>query len=153
MPYAHIVLPALVGLFTCGLFMVALRSTLRSRSAGPPPAEAAPEYDPFVDGSRSEKRTAARRGGSRVAIHYQLDEKKGPPQEGWVRDRSVGGLCLILDEAFAAGTVLRVLPVNASSIVPWVDVEVRSCRQVGDDYELGCQFVKQPPWSVLLLFN
>jgi hypothetical protein len=34
-----------------------------------------------------------------------------------------------------------------------VQLEVKNCRLVGSEYELGCQFVRTPPWSVLLLFG
>ena len=38
-------------------------------------------------------------------------------------------------------------------MTPWVDVEVRMCRALKDGYELGCQFVKTPNWSILLMFG
>jgi hypothetical protein len=35
-----------------------------------------------------------------------------------------------------------------------VQVEVRNCRKINsDEYELGCRFLRTPPWSVLLLFG
>jgi hypothetical protein len=152
----QVVLPALVGLLTGGAFIVASR-VLAARRERPvieaPPEKKTPEHDPFVHGSKSERRAGPRRGGNPVAIYYQPLERKGQPLEGWVRDRSVGGMCIILHEQFAAGTFLRLLPVSAPDTTPWVDVEVRSCRKQGDGYELGCQFVKQPPWGVLLLFG
>ena len=45
------------------------------------------------------------------------------------------------------------LPTNASEQVPWIEIEVRTCRLVEDSWELGCQFVKTPQWSILLLFG
>src|SRR5205807_67771 len=72
---------------------------------------------------------------------------------GWVLDRSVGGLCLDLSAAFPEGTRLSLFPTQAPGMTPWTEVEVRSCRQKKDGYEVGCQFVKTPPWSILLLFG
>ena len=45
------------------------------------------------------------------------------------------------------------MPAHAPPMTPWTEVEVRSCRQKKDGYEVGCQFVKTPPWSILLLFG
>jgi hypothetical protein len=42
---------------------------------------------------------------------------------------------------------------NAPSSVPWVQIEVKSCRMIGKEHELGCRFVRTPPWSVMLLFG
>ena len=53
----------------------------------------------------------------------------------------------------ASPQTLAVIPLNAPSITPWVDIEVRTCRKVGDNFELGCQFVKTPNWSILLMFG
>ena len=35
----------------------------------------------------------------------------------------------------------------------WSQMEVRTCRQEGTAWELGCQFVRTPSWNVLLLFG
>ena len=78
---------------------------------------------------------------------------KEKPFQAWVIDRSVGGLCLDSHTAYKEGTQLFLLPANAPETTPWVDVEVRSCRPSKDGYELGCRFVKTPPWAILLLFG
>ena len=48
------------------------------------------------------------------------------------------------------GLVLAVRPAKASEMVPWIDVEVRSCRRArdGKGYVIGCKYVKSPPWAL-----
>jgi hypothetical protein len=126
----------------------------RSRGgAGPDAANPEANPDPFLQGSSSERRVAARRVGNMVAVSVTDGDGQGTPVEGWVADRSVGGLCLRLDSPAGVGSILNVRPRDSSSVVPWTQVEVKSCRQESDGWEIGCQFVRTPPWSVLLLFG
>jgi hypothetical protein len=60
---------------------------------------------------------------------------------------------LTVKDAIPAGTVLTVRSTNAPSSIPWVKVEVRNCRPVSGEHEIGCKFLSTPPWSVLLLFG
>jgi hypothetical protein len=73
--------------------------------------------------------------------------------QGWVVDRSVGGLGLRTEVPLPVGAVFNVRPRSATAIVPWTEVEVKSCRQHAAAWEVGLQFVRTPPWSVLLLFG
>ena len=44
----------------------------------------------------------------------------------------------------------------AEEMVPWVEIEVRSCRaskEFPGQFEAGCQYVKSPPYSIQLLFG
>jgi hypothetical protein len=110
--------------------------------------------DPFVYGSATEKRTALRRRGNSIKVLISDLDAQARPTEGWILDRSVGGLCLQVEGAeVPVGTILSVLASNAPAGTPWTQVEVRSSRQEGNSWELGCQFVKTPPWNVLLLFG
>src|SRR5262249_26555602 len=111
------------------------------------------ERDPFVHGGSSGRRSALRRGGNPVAILISDAETRAKPSPGFVIDRSTGGLCLSVPEPVVEGTILSVRTSNAPETIPWVQLEVKNCRLVGREYELGCQFVRTPPWSVLLLFG
>jgi hypothetical protein len=120
----------------------------------PPPApQKDPEYDPFMQGSASEQRKAYRRGGNPVQVLIRRPESALEPVRGLVLNRSTGGLCLSVEGMVAEGTILEVRPGNAPPITPWVEVEVRTCRRTQDGWEVGCQFVRTPPWALLLMFG
>jgi hypothetical protein len=54
------------------------------------------------------------------------------------------------------GMLIAIRPVLCETIVPWVDLEVRSCRpsvEIPGRFEVGCQYVKSPPYSIQLLFG
>ena len=151
-----------IGLVATGLAFavgVAVLNRRPGRAARPAPgahsdlAEPPANLDPFVQGSKSERRVANRRGGNMVPVSVTDAEAQTPPVQGWVTDRSVGGLCLRLEAPVGVGTQLNVRPRDSSAVVPWTVVEVKSCRQEADGWEIGCQFVRTPPWSVLLLFG
>jgi hypothetical protein len=112
-----------------------------------------PQYDPFVDGSALEQRTALRRKGNPVLVQIAAKEAKAEPASGWVVDRSTTGLCLLVGQAFAVGTVLCVKPSDAPRGTIWVQIEVKNCRQKGSNWEIGCQFLQPPPWGIMLLFG
>lgn len=152
-----------IGVVATGLAFAVGVAVLQRRPgrAARPPAGAQPEPaaspqaspDPFIQGSMSERRIAARRGGSLVAVSVTDADAQGPAVDGWVSDRSVGGLCLLLDAPVGAGSLLNVRPRGRPAVAPWTRVEVKSCRQKGRGWAIGCQFIRTPPWSVLLLFG
>jgi hypothetical protein len=151
---AGVLVPAAVG-GVAGVAVVALlHFVLRPRVAGPAPAPPpAPDLDPFIHGSASEQRQAYRRGGSLVEVKVRPPGRDAAVLTGWVLDRAAGGLGLKLDRQFPAGMVLQVRPLNASPLTPWVEVEVKSALPGPDGWRLGCQFVRQPTWAVLMSFG
>jgi hypothetical protein len=108
--------------------------------------------DVFLHGSASDRRAAPRRKGNSVEVVLTAGEEK-PPVHGWVIDRSVGGLCLMVEHPFEEGMTPNVRPRNCPDITPWTPIEVRSCRAQGSDWEVSCRFLKSPPYNVLLLFG
>src|SRR5262249_17741788 len=154
-----VVIPLTAGLATTGMAVVLSRLFLGGRRPPPTPTptqadEKLPSaYDPFVQGSASEQRGTLRRGGNPAPVLISEKTPGGPVMHGWVIDRSMGGLCLTVDDAIPVGTLLTVRAVKAPSAAPAVDVEVKSCRRGKEEWELGCQFTKTPPWAVLLLFG
>ena len=104
-----------------------------------------------------EQRKSKRRQGNPVDVRFASPpEEKAQPKHGCVLDRSLGGIRLAVYDEFAAGTLLAIRPTNAIDMVPWIDVEVRSCRPSSDmpgEFDLGCQFVKSPPFSILMMFG
>jgi PilZ domain len=120
------------------------------------PAGVMEEVDPYSSGAGGgtmDRRQALRRGGNPISVLVNDAECQGHAIKGYVLDRSTGGLCISLSAEIPAGTVLSVRTTNSHATIPWVQVEVRNCRSVGKEWELGCKFVSTPPWSVLLLFG
>jgi hypothetical protein len=119
-----------------------------------PASEAAlqAKTDPFEKGSFGERRVALRRSGSMVKVAV-ADEKLESLVPGWVVDRSMGGLGVLLERPLESGLVLHVRPWDGGDMAPWVQVTVRSCQPEEGRWKAGCQFVKTPPWSVMLLFG
>jgi hypothetical protein len=120
------------------------------RAAAPPPADGPPPVTPPY---AAEQRRSYRRSGNSIGVLYKLPEQKTGPVQASVHDRSIGGVCLVTHEAVPVGTVLSIRPTQADDIVPWVEVEVCTCRPAEDCYEVGCRFVKTPPYSIMLLFG
>jgi len=55
--------------------------------------------------------------------------------------------------AITPGGTMQVRAHNAPDTTPWVTVVIRSCRNTGKHFEVGCEFDQTPPWNVLLLFG
>jgi len=72
---------------------------------------------------------------------------------GWVLNRSGGGLCLLVDEEIAPGTVLTVTPHLGPATFEWIQVEVKSCRPERQSWLLGCQFLQKLSWDDLRPFG
>jgi len=146
-----------VGVGLCAIFVGKLafgrKKPNPSKNPGPDSKRAEPVHDPFTEGSPSELRKSMRREGNPTEIFLAKPDNKNKPSRGWVLDRSLGGLYIAVGEEFKPGTKLAVLPANAPPMTPWVDIEVRSCRELKEGYGLGCQFLKTPNWSVLLMFG
>jgi hypothetical protein len=151
-----------IGVVAAGLtFLVgrAISKGRKTRTGGESPGGAGSSVrgggasDPFIFGSNSERRSGARREGNTVEVILADRDERAAPLQGWVVDRSVGGLGLRTEVPLPVGAVFSVRPRSASAIVPWTEVEVKSCRQHAATWEVGCQFVRTPPWSVLLLFG
>lgn len=126
----------------------------RGREYGPEGPDEDSPSDPFVGGSRKrERRASLRRAGNPIPVLITDAKAEADPIPGWVLDRSTGGLCMSVEVEVEAGTVLSVRTKNAPESIPWWQIEVKNCRKNGREYELGCQWVRTPPWSVLLLFG
>jgi hypothetical protein len=111
------------------------------------------EYDPFIHGSKMEKRVALRRRGNLVEVLVVEGETGEKPWSAWVLDRSTGGLGILVERTIPEGTILNIRPRHAPSTAPWVKVEVKTCRAAEGQFLLHCCFLDTPPWSVLLLFG
>jgi hypothetical protein len=157
LPYVHYWLPGLVAV-VIGLpvYWFARRSPRLVEETTVSPSGPAVEEDPFTKGSTSEQRKAHRRKGNPIEVMITPKDEPSFTARGYVLDRSISGLRLMLAHEVAPGSVLSVRPANVSPMIPWVEIEVRNCApsttQPGE-FDIGCKFVKAPPYPVLLLFG
>jgi len=100
-----------------------------------------------------ERRRSSRRSGIPTAVQLFDPKKARKMIGGFVLDRSAGGIRLASEKPFSSGLTLNVRSANAPDESPWVLITVRSCREVGDYFELGCQFQEDLPWHLLLMFG
>jgi len=110
------------------------------------PTPAPAEHDP-------QDRREAPRTRRQVRVQVTDADAKMPPISAWVSDCSLGGLCLSVKEETPIGTILSVRPASAPPGVHWIQIEVKSQRRFETIWELGCQFVRTPSYSVLLMFS
>ena len=117
---------------------------------------ASPDWEALPPRARhDERRRSIRRGGLPTPI-LVIDSKGGrraKASEAYVLDRSTGGLRLALEHGFPTGATLLAKPGNAPEGFEWVKLVVRNCREVGDYFELGCQFESDLELSRLLMFG
>jgi hypothetical protein len=110
---------------------------------------------PVASARHDERRRSIRRGGLPTPI-IVVDSKggrKAKASEAYVLDRSSGGLRLALERPVQVGATLLARPGNAPEGFEWVKVTIRNCREVGDYYEVGCQFETDLELSRLLMFG
>lgn len=127
-------------------------ATLEAPSGNAIEDEKAATWDP-PEQSYADRRGAIRREGAPVRVLLSSTTFRNGVNDGYVVDRSTGGLRILIQSAIAPGSTMQVKAVNAPDTVGFVTVIVRSCRKNTDHFELGCEFEKTPPWNVLLLFG
>jgi hypothetical protein len=125
---------------------------LASANADPVTGEKALNWEP-AEQSYADRRGAVRREGTPVRVAIAATTLRNGVAEGYVLDRSTGGLKIAAQVAVAPGSTVQVRAVDAPDTVGFVTLIVRSCRKNDEHYELGCEFEKTPPWNVLLLFG
>lgn len=103
--------------------------------------------------SYADRRGAVRREGAPVRVTLASTTFRSGTSEGFVLDRSTGGMRIAMPAAIAPGSTMQVRAINAPDTIGFVTVIVRSCRKNGDFFEVGTEFEKTPPWNVLLLFG
>jgi hypothetical protein len=129
-----------------------LLTSIKNAAPALPKQTINPIADPFLMGSASEKRSLARRGGLIVPVVMRR-AIGGSPLEASVVDRSLKGLGILSHRTFARGTLLNVRPRDAYEKNVSVQVEVRNCRQKGNQWLLGCNFLSPPTGYVLMLLG
>ena len=101
----------------------------------------------------SDKRRSLRRGGNPVPVVVSDVLKPEELVPGMVLNRSRGGLFLSLPQKLAVGQLIAVRTPEFPDCLASVRLRVRHCKQKGDNWQIGCQFMEELPWSVLLIFG
>lgn len=101
----------------------------------------------------AERRSAPRRKGNPISVYITNGSPDSDTLEGWVMDRSSGGLRLLVDEPLPPGTLLNVRPVKALPHLPWIQVRVKNCFPERKSWSLGCQFLHKMSWEDLQHFG
>ena len=150
MPYAATWLPGAMCVIIIGVLYLLIRPVAAPALVGTE-AETTPQVssNPTAAAAKpKDQRAGWRRNGNPVEVYVAEIDKKEDPTVGSVLDRSVGGMRLALFSEVAVGTVLTIRPVRADEMVPWIELEVRSCKpskEMPGQFEVGCQYVKVPP--------
>lgn len=109
-------------------------------------------HDPFLQGSKDERRVFPRRRISvPVTISYGSAWEKS--LEAQAIDTSLGGLRLLTRHPFGRGSILRVRSTKMPGRIPSVEVRVKSCTPQQTKWVVATQFLQQPPSEVLFYFS
>ncbi len=109
--------------------------------------------DAFRYGMGMARRKSVRLSGNQIPILVASDKNAEEPWDGWILDRSQGGLRLKVPQAIQVGAILRVRTVQSSNSLPWVEVQVKNAREKAESWEVGCQFLNDPSPDVLRSFG
>jgi hypothetical protein len=102
---------------------------------------------------RCERRLALRRGSEPFPVDLNDACASGAAYLANILDRSKSGLCIAVTDPVALNTILSVRSRAYADAAVWVQIRVRHCRQKDHQWLLGCSFVTEQPWSVLLMFG
>jgi hypothetical protein len=123
-----------------------------ARQAGEWKDQASPQ-DSFRYGMGMARRKSVRMSGNQIPVLVTCDGSADSPWDGWVVDRSQGGLRLKVPQEVKVGSILRVRTILGSNSLPWAEVQVKNAREKQESWELGCQFVGEPSAEVLRSFG
>jgi hypothetical protein len=112
-----------------------------------------PSPDATPDAEVRDSRRTPRRAGKIIEVLVAAQGEAADPRRGLVINRSNGGLGVLVHDEYPIGSMIGVMPADASRLTPWVEVEVKSCRKNPDGYELGLQYLMIPPYATLVMFG
>jgi hypothetical protein len=104
-------------------------------------------------GNPKEKRSSPRRKANMQPVLITNGDPKAPPFEGWLVDRSAGGMRLVVKRPVAEGAFVSVRTARASISSSWLKLEVRNSKSDNGTTHLGCRFVLKPSLEELQQFG
>jgi hypothetical protein len=90
-----------------------------------------------------DRRSSSRHRVRQLKVLLSDATGQAPPSEGWLMNRSLGGLGLSVSESVEPGTILTVRQAAGGARAPSVRVEVRYCRMERGRWTLGCKFIDE----------
>jgi hypothetical protein len=142
-----------IGVFvTCAAFVWGHRLLPSRKQPTPPSPQPEPEDRVFLHGTTLERRAVPRRAGNAIGVLI-AEKPPEPALQGWVMNRSTGGLALLVTQPLKEGLLVHVRPQTPQGSPPWIAMEVRNCHAEAGDWIVNCQFLKTPEYSTLLLFG
>src|SRR5262245_48355136 len=93
----------------------------------------------------AERRRTPRGVSSMIRVLLSDPDFREEPCEGWVIDRTMDGLAVLVSRPVEVGLILGIRPPRPSDS-PWAVVEVRRCEPQDGRWLLGRRFVNIPPW-------
>src|SRR5260370_10108475 len=115
--------------------------------------DSASPQDSFRYGMGMARRKSVRLSGNQIPVQVCPDGSVESTYEGWIVDRSQGGLRLRGPEPFPGAVVLRVHCLNAPESLPCVEEQVKNSRDKQSYWEVCYQFLNNPGNDVLRSFG
>jgi hypothetical protein len=142
------------GLIAAGLMLLMARTFLGWRhSRVRKPSLASALSGDAIGAIHEDRRNSARRPGKTVKVWITDAKHTAEPFQGWIRDRSMGGLSIAVYRSVDVDSIMSVRSAEADD-TSWIQVQVKRCAVQGEGrWELGCQFVRTPSYSRLLSFG
>jgi hypothetical protein len=144
-----------VGLIAAGLMLIMTRTFLGWRHVRLHTMERdATLVGKAIGSSRGDRGGSVRRPGKIVKVWITDADATAEPFQGWIHDRSMGGLSITVYRSVDIDTIVSVRSTDADALAPWVQLHVTRCSAQGEGHwELGCQFVRTPSYNQLLSFG
>jgi hypothetical protein len=143
----YLLMSSLAGLLTLAAFPVFGRWKKTATAPSPSSGSGLPSA------TVPERRQSRRRWGDPIQLQISDGRPDAPLLDGWVLNRSQGGVALSMAEPMAVGSFLSIRITTAADLMPWLLVEVKHQAPRAGRWLVGCKFVNPPPEEVLLLFR
>jgi len=93
------------------------------------------------------------RSGNPIPVLIAVTGVDEDATSGWVVERSLGGMTLMLDQEVPLGTQVRVRNARpACTRSSWTAATVKQIHPVGSSFKLVCRFVEKPSWEQMQQF-
>lgn len=119
----------------------------------PPAAEMTEDEQPEVVENVPDRKNSFHRSGNPIPVLIAATAEDDEALSGWVVERSMGGMTLLLDQELPLGTQVRVRNARKTCTrSAWNVVTVKKVEGVGSSFKLICRFTQQPSWEAIQQF-